>query len=218
MSIFSCFFKQAFFYLMHETVALPGLALAALSPAIPVTGKSIHFTGASAIASDQFKQLHAQILRRSSFSHPSSTTPLLLRLLHSASNLDNALYVFRHVPSTAAKTQAIVKFMRELTRRGDSEHVLQVFVEMVNCEGIGFNWIFFQTALKAAARTKGLQEGLQIHGMMTKLRLDLNPYIQTALIGMYAACGRIMDARLVFDRMSDRDIFAWNIIITGYGI
>lgn len=33
---------------------------------------------------------------------------------------------------------------------------------------------------------------------------------------MYAACGRIMDARLVFDKMSHRDVVTWNIMIDGY--
>ncbi|KAG7028900.1 Pentatricopeptide repeat-containing protein [Cucurbita argyrosperma subsp. argyrosperma] len=35
---------------------------------------------------------------------------------------------------------------------------------------------------------------------------------------MYAACRRIMEARLVFDKMSQRDVVTWSIMIDGYCI
>nr|KYP52734.1 Pentatricopeptide repeat-containing protein At3g22690 family [Cajanus cajan] len=58
--------------------------------------------------------------------------------------------------------------------------------------------------------------GLEIHGLAFKLGFHSDPFIQSSLISMYAACGRIVDARLVFDKMSHRDVVTWNIMIDGY--
>ncbi|KAM3248986.1 pentatricopeptide repeat-containing protein [Capsicum annuum] len=57
---------------------------------------------------------------------------------------------------------------------------------------------------------------MEIHGLGCKLGFDDDPFVQTALLGMYANCGKIEDARLVFDKMSQRDIVTWDIMIDGY--
>lgn len=35
---------------------------------------------------------------------------------------------------------------------------------------------------------------------------------------MYAGCGRVSDARMVFDKMSERDVITWSVMIDGYGL
>ncbi|PHT85920.1 Pentatricopeptide repeat-containing protein [Capsicum annuum] len=74
----------------------------------------------------------------------------------------------------------------------------------------------FPPLLKAASRGLALREGMEIHGLGCKLGFDDDPFVQTALLGMYANCGKIEDARLVFDKMSQRDIVTWDIMIDGY--
>lgn len=71
--------------------------------------------------------------------------------------------------------------------------------------------------LKAAARVEGLFEGMQLHGLGAKLDFDSDPFVQTGLVGMYAACERVEDARLMFDKMSHRDVVTWSIMFDGYG-
>lgn len=84
-------------------------------------------------------------------------------------------------------------------------------------EGLDLDRFSFPAMLKAAARTEGLLEGMQFHGLGAKFGFDSDPFVQTGLVGMYAACGRIADARLVFDKMSHRDVVTWSIMIDGYG-
>lgn len=74
----------------------------------------------------------------------------------------------------------------------------------------------FPPLLKAVSRASALAEGIEIHGLAWKLGFDSDPFVQTVLVRMYAACGRVMDARLVFDKMSNRDVVAWSIMIDGY--
>lgn len=75
----------------------------------------------------------------------------------------------------------------------------------------------FPPLLKAVSRASALAEGIEIHGLAWKLGFDSDPFVQTVLVRMYAACGRVMDARLMFDKMSNRDVVAWSIMIDGYG-
>jgi hypothetical protein len=72
--------------------------------------------------------------------------------------------------------------------------------------------------LKAASRTSGLIEGKEIHGIAAKLCFDKDPFVRMGLVGLYAAFDRILNARLVFDKMSYRDVVAWSIMIDGYGL
>lgn len=73
----------------------------------------------------------------------------------------------------------------------------------------------FPPLLKAASRALLLSEGKMIHGLATKLGYHFDPFVETALVGMYAACGLISEARLVFDKMPHRDVVTWNIMIDG---
>jgi len=75
----------------------------------------------------------------------------------------------------------------------------------------------FPPLLKAVSRASALDQGMEIHGLAFKLGLDSDPFVQTGFVGMYAACGRIMEARLVFDKMSHRDVVTWSIMVDGYG-
>lgn len=83
-------------------------------------------------------------------------------------------------------------------------------------EGSAVDRFSFPAVLKAASKAEALEEGREIHGLASKMGFDADPFVQTGLVRMYAACGRIVDARLVFDKMSQRDVVAWSIMIDGY--
>lgn len=54
-----------------------------------------------------------------------------------------------------------------------------------------------------------------IHGLAVKLGFDSDPFVETAVVGMYAACGLISEARLVFAKMPHKDVVTWNTMIDG---
>lgn len=84
--------------------------------------------------------------------------------------------------------------------------------------GLNVDRFSFPPILKAAARMEGLSEGMQVHGLGAKLGFDSDPFVQTGLMGMYTACSRISDARMLFDKMSYRDFVTWSIMIDGYDV
>ncbi|XP_077244603.1 pentatricopeptide repeat-containing protein At2g40720-like [Tasmannia lanceolata] len=61
-----------------------------------------------------------------------------------------------------------------------------------------------------------VEHGKQVHGFVVRNALDHDPYLGTALIGMYSKCRRPFDARKVFDKLVERNSFAWNAMIGGY--
>lgn len=70
--------------------------------------------------------------------------------------------------------------------------------------------------LRACAKLSDIQTGKALHNRITRSFLDSDAFINTALISMYSKCGRTDIARRVFDRMSVRDLVAWNSMISGY--
>lgn len=59
--------------------------------------------------------------------------------------------------------------------------------------------------------------GASIHGYVRKLGLDANNVmVGTALVDMYAKCGRVDLARMVFDGMVMKNSISWNAMIDGY--
>ncbi|XP_077220384.1 pentatricopeptide repeat-containing protein At5g56310-like [Tasmannia lanceolata] len=74
------------------------------------------------------------------------------------------------------------------------------------------------SVLKACASLLASNQGLQIHTHVLKYGFNSETCVQTALLNVYAMCGRMAEARRIFDRIpfSDRDVQAWNTMIAGY--
>lgn len=74
----------------------------------------------------------------------------------------------------------------------------------------------FACTLKACSRIRALEEGEQIHAQILKSGFGCRQLVTNTLIHLYANCGRIDIARKMFDRMSNRDVFSWNSMFSGY--
>ncbi|KAK1575123.1 hypothetical protein Q3G72_002841 [Acer saccharum] len=72
------------------------------------------------------------------------------------------------------------------------------------------------TVLKACSLLQLTQFGKEIHGFAVKNGLDCDVFVSNALIKMYAECGCMVSARLVFDEMSSRDVVSWSTMIGSY--
>ncbi|KAG8378607.1 hypothetical protein BUALT_Bualt07G0003100 [Buddleja alternifolia] len=68
--------------------------------------------------------------------------------------------------------------------------------------------------LKACVQLLDLSHGRIIHGFIEKLGLQLNLVLQNVIVHLYASCGEISDAILLFDKMPQRDVVTWNTMIT----
>ncbi|KAK7245797.1 hypothetical protein RIF29_40647 [Crotalaria pallida] len=71
----------------------------------------------------------------------------------------------------------------------------------------------FVSALKSCSSSS---QGRQLHSLVLKLGLHHNTFIQNSLINMYAKCGSISDAQLLFDAFPTLDPVSCNIMVSGY--
>ncbi|KAF7823190.1 pentatricopeptide repeat-containing protein [Senna tora] len=72
--------------------------------------------------------------------------------------------------------------------------------------------------LKSCAALSALRLGRQVHGAIFVNGFDSDVGNSSALISMYAKCGDIVEARKVFDRMSQRDGVTWSAMMGGYAM
>ncbi|PHU14776.1 hypothetical protein BC332_15981 [Capsicum chinense] len=61
----------------------------------------------------------------------------------------------------------------------------------------------------------GLVLGKSVHGFAVKNKWELNVELGTCLVDMYAKCGFLNFASLVFDMMKDRNVVTWTALICG---
>ncbi|EOX99670.1 Tetratricopeptide repeat-like superfamily protein [Theobroma cacao] len=102
-------------------------------------------------------------------------------------------------------------------RCGDAVKALGLFLEMLENRVLATE-VTYSSVLCASASLAALELGTQIHSLAIKTNYAKNTVVDNALIDMYSKCGRIRDARLVFDIMNERDEVSWNAMISGYSM
>ncbi|XP_059433790.1 pentatricopeptide repeat-containing protein At5g56310-like [Corylus avellana] len=103
-------------------------------------------------------------------------------------------------------------------QNGLADQALRVFEMLKEDSEVKPNWVTIMSVLPACADSAALEQGRRIHDFANGLGLGSNASVQTALVGMYAKCGSLADARQCFDRIGQREknLVAWNTMITAY--
>ncbi|CAJ1951225.1 unnamed protein product [Sphenostylis stenocarpa] len=74
----------------------------------------------------------------------------------------------------------------------------------------------FPCVLRTCGGMPNLMRGREIHVHVLRYGFESDVDVLNALITMYVKCGDVSAARLVFDKMPNRDRISWNAIISGY--
>jgi pentatricopeptide repeat protein len=90
----------------------------------------------------------------------------------------------------------------------------ELFLRMQR-EGCVPNAITYVSILNASASPGALEWVKVVHRHVLEAGLESDLRVGSALVHMYAKSGSIDDARLVFDRMEDRDVITWTMLIGG---
>ncbi|OWM65252.1 pentatricopeptide repeat-containing protein At4g21065-like [Punica granatum] len=94
---------------------------------------------------------------------------------------------------------------------------IDVFREMQAC-GVPPTAVTMVGILSACAHLGALRQGRWIHEYINCSSLNLNVFLGTALIDMYAKCGVVKEMEEVFDAMKVRNVYTWNVLISGFGM
>ncbi|KAL9234797.1 hypothetical protein vseg_009623 [Gypsophila vaccaria] len=72
----------------------------------------------------------------------------------------------------------------------------------------------FAFASKSVANLRCFEVGIQLHCKALIFGFDTHVFVGTTLVSMYGECGRIEYARKLFDEMPERNVVAWNALLT----
>ncbi|KAJ4967439.1 hypothetical protein NE237_019288 [Protea cynaroides] len=102
---------------------------------------------------------------------------------------------------------------------GEPRESLKLFLKMLE-DGLVPSMITLVILLSAFSDVaSGLRMGRELHGYILKNEFDESTItLASALIKMYAKCGSIIEAKLVFDSAVEKDVAVWNAMISGYSI
>ncbi|GFY97001.1 tetratricopeptide repeat (TPR)-like superfamily protein [Actinidia rufa] len=74
----------------------------------------------------------------------------------------------------------------------------------------------FPCILRTCGGVPDLARGREVHVHVIRYGFESDIDVLNALITVYAKCGDVFSARLVFDKMIRRDRITWNAMISGY--
>ncbi|KAL6500734.1 hypothetical protein OROHE_025531 [Orobanche hederae] len=167
------------------------------------------------------KAVHQCLLKfnDSDFGTESPVLDKLTRLYISCKRPELAHRVFDSIPSTQRKYKTILwnQMIRAYAWDGPFDRAVDLYNEMVD-SGIKPTKYTYPFVLKACSGLHDVETGVKIHGHAKRLNLDNDVYVGTALVDFYVKCGCFVEAGEVFDGMPERDVVAWNAMVSGFSL
>ncbi|XP_020584444.1 putative pentatricopeptide repeat-containing protein At3g13770, mitochondrial [Phalaenopsis equestris] len=85
-------------------------------------------------------------------------------------------------------------------------------------DGVIYGSLTLVPLFNLCASLPGLELGEMLHAIVIKRGFSYSLVVlDSAMVDMYSKCGSLEDARRYFDHMGERNIVAWNSMLTGYG-
>nr|UPT49405.1 pentatricopeptide repeat protein AaPPR406 [Agave angustifolia] len=162
----------------------------------------------------QFLQIHAQ-MTSSGFIRDTYAASRLLNFSTSSHffDLDYSRQILSQIENPNGFTWN--RLMRAYNQRNSPQSCLLLYKLMRQSDAFTDNHTY-PIVLQACIIRLSLVEGRMIHTHITKLNFDADVYAVNSLINMYAVCGVLEDARLMFDKSPVLDSVSWNTILAGY--
>ncbi|KAJ9158936.1 hypothetical protein P3X46_024479 [Hevea brasiliensis] len=197
-----------------EALELFGQMRRAFIPPNQFTFASVLQACATMESLDLGKQLHSHVFK-SGLGINVFVSNALMDMYAKCGRVENSMELFMESPNRneVAWNTMIVAYVQS----GDVEKALSLFKNMLACQ-VQATEVTYSSALCACASLAAMEPGIQIHSLSVKTIYDRDTVVGNALIDMYAKCGSIKDARLVFDMLNERDEVSWNAMISGYSM
>ncbi|KAM7275896.1 hypothetical protein ACFE04_017762 [Oxalis oulophora] len=80
------------------------------------------------------------------------------------------------------------------------------------------NRVTMVNVLAACANFGAIEMGVYVHDFIKRRNWELDVILGTALVDMYAKCGRIDESIAIFHDMKEKNIYTWNVLIKGLAL
>lgn len=119
-------------------------------------------------------------------------------------------------PPSNKKNSCIVQNFLSLCSQGHLQEAVNS-LDILAQKGIRLDSVKLAFLIQKCADSKNLKLGrwVHLHLKVTGLKHP-NTFLANHLINMYGKCGDHIEARRVFDKMSARNLYSWNNMLSGY--
>ncbi|KAF5182959.1 Pentatricopeptide repeat-containing protein [Thalictrum thalictroides] len=166
----------------------------------------------------QFKQAHARLVVQGQPHPPSSLRPIIsFAALDPSGDIDYALLLLSQTPNppTVFLLNTLIRGLARSRHPGFLSNFVLMFGRMIEFDLTPNNFTF-TFLFQAFAKSGDFYLGWQFHGMVMKKSIQMDVYIRNSIVQFYSVCGKLDDARRVFDESSVVDVVSWNSLINGY--
>ncbi|KAJ8436681.1 LOW QUALITY PROTEIN: hypothetical protein Cgig2_025511 [Carnegiea gigantea] len=158
------------------------------------------------------KMIHRHLLKNNYSVISSYLLEKVIYMYISCGRLDLARHVFDEIQNPNVVLWNLM--IKTYAWSGPFEFSINLYTRMW-ASGILPTKFTFPVVLKASNSIGHVEE---IHNHILRLGFELDVYISTALVNLYAKCGALVQVENVFQAMSNRDIVAWNAMIAGFSL
>lgn len=96
-----------------------------------------------------------------------------------------------------------------------SDEGTRIFRQML-VDGFRPNMYTYISILRSFSTLSNVEVGRQVHARIIKDKFDRDGYVGTALVDMYAKCGCMGDVEAIFNKLNEKDVFTWTVIISSF--
>lgn len=167
---------------------------------------------ASMAALDQGRQIHFRTVE-TGLESDIFVGNTLIDMYAKSGHIEDAQVLFYRLPKRDVVTWSAL--IAGYALHGQGQEALEIYQQMQQ-EGLEPDIVTFVHLLKACSNVPALEHGKLIHAHLMESGLKLDLCLGSTLVDMYAKCGNLEDACLVFDRLPMRNLVTWSALISGY--
>ncbi|EOX91375.1 hypothetical protein QUC31_003086 [Theobroma cacao] len=187
-----------------STLSKPRISLSQLNNLLQLCSKSKSLS--------QGKQIHPQIISNGSHQNTFIITKLV-QMYADCDDLVSANKLFDRLPQPNVFSWTAILGL--YSRHGMYRKCIESYCEM-KMSGVLPDGFVFPKVLRASVQGLCLETGICVHKDVIVCGCEFYLEVCNSLIDMYGRCGDLTSARRVFDEMVGRDLFSWNLMISGY--
>ncbi|KAG2575789.1 pentatricopeptide repeat-containing protein At3g29230-like [Panicum virgatum] len=139
----------------------------------------------------------------------------MIRALSDAGDFVGMRSLFNRMPARNLVSWNCI--LSSYTKHGRFRQAIQMFPRML-LEGLLPDSFTVVSVLFSCENLRKLRMGRWIHANLVTMALQVHAEVGTALIEMYAMCGDIARALVVFFKMDRKDVFSWNVTIRALAV
>ncbi|KAK1408660.1 hypothetical protein QVD17_40630 [Tagetes erecta] len=158
------------------------------------------------------KQVHAQVILNG-YEGDVYVMTCVVNMYAKCRLIDDAYKVFVKMPERDLVCWNTI--IAGYAQNGFAERSVELVSQMVS-EGLRPDQVTVISILPAVGNLGCLRVGKSIHGYVLRSGYERHGNVATALVDMYLKCGCLSTGRVIFDKMSGKNVVSWNIMIDGY--